>query len=65
MNTEPTSKLFAFKLAEQKKDDSKENTRAPQWQVRDGVSVAGCTDEIEAGALRTSTRWGTDDDIWC
>ena len=61
MDTEPTSKLFAFKLAEQKKDDSK----APQWQVRDGVSVAGCTDEIEAGALRTSTRWSTDNDIWC
>lgn len=62
METEQTSKLFAFKLAEQKKDDGK---TAAQWQVRDGVSVAGCTDEIEAGALRTSTRWGTDDDIWC
>lgn len=61
MENEQPSKLFAFKLAEQKKDD----TKAPQWQVRDGVSVAGCTDEIEPGNPRTSTQWGTDNDIWC
>ncbi len=52
-------KLFAFELAE-KQDDKK------QWQVREDVSVAGCTDPSGEGDFRfSSATWGRDKGIWC
>ena len=38
--TQKQSKLFAFKLAEKKVSEAKPAT---QWQVREGVAIAGCT----------------------
>lgn len=40
MKIQKDAKLFAFKLAEKQ---VQETTQAPQWQVRDGVAVAGCS----------------------
>ncbi len=39
-------KTFAFKLADIKKQDAaikQEANKDKKWQVRDGVSIAGCT----------------------
>jgi hypothetical protein len=57
-------KTFAFQLASQQKTDNK------QWQVRDGVAVAGCTDPTNQGLHRESVDiWGTfrgrDKGYWC
>jgi len=62
MTTQKETKLFAFKLAEQKSQEAKP---AQQWQVRDDVAVAGCTDPTGNFDLRYSSNRGTDDDIWC
>lgn len=56
-------KTFAFQLASQQKTDK-------QWQVRDGVAVAGCTDPTRVGDFRESIDiWGTyrgrDKGYWC
>ncbi len=49
-------KSFAFQLASMKKPAGK--TEDKQWQVRDGVAVAGCTDPTGDGDYRASV------DIW-
>lgn len=62
MTTKQAGKLFAFKLAEQKNRDT---NPAPQWQVRDGVAVAACTDSTGGFDLRYSNAGGTDNGVWC
>ncbi len=53
-------KLFAFKLAE--KTEQNDTT----WQVRDDVSLAGCTDPSGEGNYRFPHAWGgTDNGVWC
>ncbi len=56
-------KIFAFKLAE-KKENEKE--KAAKWKVRDGVSVAGCT-ELSGGGdnYREINRYGWDTGYYC
>ena len=61
-------KTFAFQLASMQKVDAK--TEENQWQVRDGVAVAGCTDPTGNGDYRASTDiWGKfrglDKGYWC
>ena len=56
-------KTFAFQLASQQKTDK-------QWQVRDGVAVAGCTDPTDQGLHRADIDvWGNyrgrDKGYWC
>lgn len=64
MQNQTQSKLFAFKLAgkaEQKVQP------AQQWQVRDGVAVAGCS-LVDSDSLdyRNTDRYvGTDGGIYC
>lgn len=63
MTTQPASTLFAFKLAEK---EEKEAKPANLWQVRDGVSVAGCTDPSGGEFdVRYSTNSGGDNGVWC
>ncbi len=51
-------KLFAFKLAKQE-EGKQEQT---QWQVREGVALAGCSGDD----ARASSRWGgRDNGIYC
>lgn len=57
MQIQKETKLFAFKLAEK---HEKETKPAPQWQVRDGVSVAACTDPTGEFNVRYS-----DNGIYC
>nr|WP_315468455.1 hypothetical protein [uncultured Undibacterium sp.] len=60
MKNQNPSKLFAFKLAEKKV----EKTQAtPQWKVRDGVAIAGCS----GPDARMPRLWNgrKDDGIWC
>jgi hypothetical protein len=47
---------FAFRLA----DRSTQETRHPQaqWQPRDGIAIAGCTDPKANGILREAFPWG-------
>lgn len=57
-------KTFAFQLASQQK------TANTQWQARDGVAVAGCTDPTREGDFRESIDvWGNyrgrDKGYWC
>jgi hypothetical protein len=40
MKTQDNNKSFAFKLATEAKQKSQ---KEQQWQVRDGVAVAGCS----------------------
>ena len=61
-------KTFAFQLASVQKTDAK--TDGKQWQVRDGVAVAGCTDPTGNGDYRESIDiWGNfrgrDKGYWC
>lgn len=61
-------KSFAFQLASAKKPVKA--TEEKQWQVRDGVAVAGCTDPARTGDYRDSYDiWGTyrgrDGGYWC
>ncbi len=61
-------KTFAFQLASTQKTETK--TEQKQWQVRDGVAVAGCTDPTLQGDFRESYDiWGTyrgrDKGYWC
>lgn len=60
-------KIFAFKLAE-KKEQEKPTTA--KWKARDGVSVAGCSDQTGDGDYRADIDiWGTyrglDNGYWC
>jgi hypothetical protein len=62
MQNEKQTKLFAFKLAEKKQ----EAKPATQWQVRDGVSVAGCTVGEGSEIARDSDYyWGIDNKVAC
>ena len=57
-------KTFAFQLASVQKAETK--TDGKQWQVRDGVAVAGCTDPTNVGDFRySSTTQGRDRGVWC
>jgi hypothetical protein len=61
-------KTFAFQLASTQKTETKAEQK--QWQVRDGVAVAGCTDPTRQGDFRESYDiWGTyrgrDKGYWC
>lgn len=57
-------KTFAFQLASAQKTDTK--TDGKQWQVRDGVAVAGCTDPTRTGDFRfNSSIYGRDKGAWC
>lgn len=62
MQIEKQTKLFAFKLAEKKEQGTKPAT---QWQVREGVSVAGCTMKTGDFDVRYSTRTGVDNGVYC
>ncbi|WP_332767361.1 hypothetical protein [Phenylobacterium sp.] len=58
--------VFAFKLAE-KKDAAPQTGK---WKARDGVSVAGCTDQTGDGDYRAEVDiWGqyrgVDNGYWC
>ncbi|MBJ7313427.1 hypothetical protein H7U20_24965 [Rugamonas sp. CCM 8940] len=59
MNNQKQAKLFAFKLAAKKEQEVK---AAPQWKLRDGVALAGCTGP-DARANRVGG--GNDRGIWC
>jgi hypothetical protein len=59
MKNQNQAKLFAFKLAAKKEQECK---AAPQWKLRDGVAVAGCTGP-DARADRVGG--GRDRGIWC
>ena len=48
---------FAFRLADVREDVQ---TETPQWQTRDGVAAAGCTDPKRVGDYRWS-----DGGFWC
>ncbi|MBB3118358.1 hypothetical protein [Pseudoduganella violacea] len=59
MKTRPAQpQLFAFKLAGQKAAPAKPQA---QWQVRQGVAIAGCSAPIE----RTRNRMGGDSGVYC
>lgn len=63
MQNQQQSTLFAFKLAEKQQQDTKP---AQQWKVRDGVSVAGCTDPVpDSGLVRYSTTRAVDGGVYC
>lgn len=62
MQIQKETKLFAFKLAEKKQEQAKPVT---QWQVRDGVSVAGCTDPTGDLNVRYSQSRGVDNGVYC
>lgn len=59
--------LFAFELASQHapKDAQDRNNAQDQWQPRDGVAIAGCTDPTGQGLHRYGTRWSSDNGVWC
>lgn len=62
MQIQKETKLFAFKLAEKKEKGAKP---AAQWQVRDGVAVAGCTFTVDPENPRGSRDFGIDNGVWC
>lgn len=62
MQIQKETKLFAFKLAEKKDQEAKP---AAQWQVRDGVAVAGCTDPTGDLNVRWSQSRGIDNGVYC
>lgn len=62
MQTQNQTKLFAFKLAEKKEGQA---ASSPQWQIRDGVSVAGCTLAEGDYDFRYSEWGSTDNSIYC
>jgi hypothetical protein len=60
-------KIFAFKLADEKTTTESKPLR---WQARNGVAVAGCTDQTGEGDYRSDhDAWGnyrgTDNGQWC
>lgn len=61
MQAQNQATLFAFKLAEKKQ----QAVPSTQWQVRDGVSVAGCTLAEGDHDFRNSDWGSTDNAIYC
>ena len=64
MESEKT--VFAFKLAEKKRNDA--GARDGKWKARDGLSVAGCTDPTGDGDFRYWFNYagvGHDAGDWC
>lgn len=62
MKNQQETTLFAFKLAENQ-DAAKP---AQQWKVREGVSVAGCTDvNPDHGLYRASNQFSADGGVYC
>lgn len=58
---EKQPKLFAFELVKKQNDKP-----ATQWQAREGVSVAGCSDPTHDGNWREPNRLGQNDKgIYC
>lgn len=57
-------KVFAFKLAEKKKEE-KEKAATAKWQAREGVALAGCTDPTGNGDYRYGRNGGIDNGVWC
>ncbi len=57
-NLNPNAKSFAFQLAA--KQDKSDTQRKP-WQIRDGVSIAGCS----GPDARASRYPGRDNGIYC
>ena len=51
---------FAFRLAEVREDARADAPQTTQWQTRDGVATAGCTDPKHNGDYRWS-----DGGFWC
>ena len=64
MKNQTTSKLFAFKLAEKKAEKTQVT---PQWKVRDGVAIAGCSGpDARMPKHFYDDKWSRrDDGIWC
>jgi len=62
MQKQQQSTLFAFKLADKQQQDGKP---AQQWKVREGVSVAGCTDPIPDSGMYRYTNRTVDDGVYC
>lgn len=64
MQKQQPSTLFAFKLAGKQDQDSKP---AQQWKVREGVSVAGCTNVPGKGDIwyRFGNQWSEDGGVYC
>lgn len=52
--------IFAFKLANREDAQKSQDAQETKWQVRDGVTLAGCTDPTRQGDYRYSDRG-----IWC
>ena len=59
---EKTTKVFAFKLAEKAKAPAGEQKK---WRAREGVSVAGCSDQIPGMGLYRCRTHGSDSGAWC
>jgi hypothetical protein len=57
-------KVFAFKLAEKKANET-EKAATTKWKAREGLSVAGCTDPSGDGNYRYSTRYSNDGGVYC
>jgi len=64
MQNQKQTKLFAFKLADQREQQAQP---AQQWKARDGVATAACTYvDVENLMLRASDRYvGSDGGIYC
>jgi hypothetical protein len=58
MKKQNETKLFAFKLAEKKAQVIKQE---PQWKVREGVALAGCSGPDARGPKANRADAG----IWC
>jgi len=61
-------KTFAFQLASTQKTDKAPGEKP--WRIRDGVAVAGCTDQTGDGDYRADIDiWGQprgrDGGYWC
>ncbi len=63
MHNQKQAQLFAFKLAEKAQEEAKP---AQQWQVREGVAVAGCSGPDATENYRYASTFGTADaGIYC
>ncbi|NVE00282.1 hypothetical protein [Massilia sp. BJB1822] len=54
-------KSFAFKLAEKKQETKSE----AQWKVRDGVSVAGCSGQMDPRYIQAGNAKIRDEGWYC
>ena len=57
-NTNSNTKSFTFQLAAKQ---SKTDAKSKQWQMRDGVTLAGCT----GPDARASQRFSYDGGVYC